>query len=344
VALVYNLKRSDASEDDSEAEFDSPKTIAGLKNTIVELGYEALELEALPDLPERLLAARPDLVFNIAEGRRGRNRESQVPALCELLGLAHTGSDAMTLGMCLDKSIAKRLLLQAALPTPRFILMRTGREKLPLDLRFPLIAKPNAEGTSKGLGAKSVVEDEGGLRLLAKELLARYRQPVIVEEYIAGREITVGLLGWPKPRMLAPMEVHLAEPGVKHPVYHYRLKLDFTEHTRFECPARLAPEEVARIEKVARAAYELLGCLDVTRLDFRLTPGGVPNLIEINPLPGLSPGFSDLALIAEGSGLAYRDLVAEILKGAIARASRAARPSSEEGRIPWRTAAPSFEG
>jgi len=342
IGLTFNLKRADTTDDDTEAEFDTPKTIAGLRGALEELGYKVVELEALPDLPVRLADAAVDLVFNIAEGARGRNRESQVPALCELLDIPHTGSDAATLSLCLDKAIAKKLLVQAEVLTPRFFLMTTGKEKMPQDIRYPLIAKPNAEGTSKGLAAGSVVEDEAALRDLAKRLLARYRQPVIVEEYVAGREITVGLLGWPKPKMLAPMEVILEEPGVKYPVYHYQLKQDFTEHTRFVCPAPLTPQESSTLERAARAAFEALGCQDVARIDFRLAADGSPYLIEVNPLPGMSPGFSDLALIAEGSGWTYRQLVAEIVKSAIRRIPR---PETEERpddeRIPWRTPAPS---
>jgi D-alanine-D-alanine ligase len=322
IGLTFNLKRLDAAEDDAEAEFDSPKTIAGLRAALEELGHDVVELEALPDLPERLAAARVDLVFNIAEGSGGRNRESLVPALCELRGIPHTGSDAATLAMSLDKAVAKRLLRDAGVATPGFVLMRMGDEELPRDLRFPLIAKPNTEGTSKGLDAESVVEDEQALRALVRRLVERYRQPAIVEEYVAGREVTVGLLGWPEPRMLAPMEVVLLEAGVKHRVYHYRLKLDFSEHARFECPARLAAGELSRIEAAARAAFEALGCLDVARIDFRLGADGVPQVIEVNPLPGLSQGFSDLCLIAEGSGLGYRDLIAGILEGAVDRARR----------------------
>jgi D-alanine-D-alanine ligase len=320
IGLTFNLKRRDA--DDAEAEFDSPGTIARLRGVLEGLGHEVVELEALPDLPERLAAARVDLVFNIAEGSGGRNRESLVPALCELLRIPHTGSDAATLAMSLDKAVAKRLLRDAGIPTPAFVLMRTGDEDLPPGLAFPLIAKPNAEGTSKGLGPESVVEDERGLRALVRRLVEGYRQPAIVEEYVEGRELTVGLVGWPEPRVLEPMEVVLHEAGVSHQVYHYRLKLDFSEHARFECPARLGAAELAAVEGTARAAFDALGCLDVARIDLRLAADGVPRVIEVNPLPGLSPGFSDLCLIAEGSGLGHGDLIRAILEGAVERARR----------------------
>jgi D-alanine-D-alanine ligase len=318
VGLTFNLKRSDTTRDDSEAEFDSPKTIAGLRGALEELGHEVQEFEATSDLPLRLAHSEVDIVFNIAEGLSGRNREAQVPALCELLRIPHTGSDVATLSLCLDKALCKRILLQAGIPTPGFAVVVPGKEKFPKDLRYPLIAKPNAEGTSKGLDSRSVVESEEGLREQVRRLIERYRQPVIIEEYVIGRELTVGLVGWPRPKLLAPMEMIIKEPGVKHPVYHYKLKQDFTEFVEMRCPAELSDAESRALEKVARDAFGTLGCLDVARIDFRLA-GGVPYVIEVNPLPGLNPGFSDLCLIAEHSGLPYLDLIREIFSGALRR-------------------------
>jgi D-alanine-D-alanine ligase len=322
IGLTFNLKRSDTHEDDREAEFDSPKTISGLRGALEELGFEVMELEAGRELPIRLAASEVDLVFNIAEGARGRSRESQVPALCELLDMPFTGSDAATLAICLDKSVTKRLLLQAGIPTPGFFLLKTGKEELPADLRFPVILKPNAEGTSKGLDSKSVVETEGALRALAAKLVEHYEQPAIVEEYISGREITVGLVGWPEARILEPMEVVLTEPGVKHRVYHYQLKQDFTRFTEFRCPAEVTAAQREALGRMAREAYETLGCLDIARIDFRLSEDGAPFVIEVNPLPGLCPGFSDLCLIAAGSGLSYVGLIQEIVNGALRRFGR----------------------
>jgi len=318
LALVFNLKRLDTQKDDTEAEFDSPKTIAQLREALESLGNEVVELEADGDLPVRLASARPDLVFNIAEGMRGRSREAQVPALCEMLRIPFTGSDAAALAVSLDKSLAKRLLKEAGVPTPRWALIESHQASIPVGLRYPLIAKPNAEGTSKGLGPGSVVDDEKALRTLVAKLLDRYRQPVIVEEYIQGREFTVGLLGYPKPRVLPPMEVVFHGCGDR-PVYGYALKQDLCPEVSYRSPAELTPEERARIEDVSLRAFEALGCRDVARVDLRLDPSGAASIIEVNPLPGLTPAFSDLCLITEAMGMAYRDLIAEILSGAKAR-------------------------
>ncbi len=312
IALVYNQKRTDTHHDDTEAEYDSPKTIHALEEALKSLGNEVVKVEANPELPVRLTAAGADLAFNIAEGNRGRNRESQVPALCEVLELPYTGSDAATLAICLDKALAKRLLREARVRTPRFALFTTGKERLPRGLRFPLIAKPNAEGTSKGLGPESVVDDEEGLRRLVGRLIDRYRQPVIVEEYVIGRELTVGLLGGDRPRVLPPMEVVFTNHDGR-PVYGYSLKQDFTEEVKYECPARLTPGELAEVRRMSRRAFAALGCRDVARIDLRLDPRGKAHVLEVNPLPGLTPAFSDLCLISEAAGLTYGELISEIL-------------------------------
>jgi D-alanine-D-alanine ligase len=180
-------------------------------------------------------------------------------------------------------------------------------------MRFPVIAKPNAEGTSKGLGPESVVDDLPGLRTLVAKLIERYRQPVIVEEYVSGRELTVGLLGLgDSPRMLPPMEV-VFKGGPARPVYGYLYKQDFHDDVAYECPAKLTDEETADVRKVCSAAFAALGCRDVARVDIRLDAEGKAHVLEVNPLPGLTPAFSDLCLISEAAGLTYADLVAAIL-------------------------------
>jgi D-alanine--D-alanine ligase len=193
VGLAFNMKRIESSDgDDREAEYDSQETIDALAKAIESHGHTVVPLEATPDLPRVLMAGSVDVVFNIAEGISGRNREAQVPNLCELLGIPYTGSDSATLSICLDKALAKRMLRDVA--TPQFQLLMTGREKL-RPLKYPVIVKPNAEGTSKGISAKSVVDDEAGVREIAQGIIGRYGQPALVEEYIQGRELTVGLLG-----------------------------------------------------------------------------------------------------------------------------------------------------
>jgi D-alanine--D-alanine ligase len=316
VGLAFNMKRIEShAGDDREAEYDAPETIQSITRAIESHGHEVVPLEATPDFPRALTSSNVDVVFNIAEGMVGRSREAQIPSLCELLGVPYTGSDSATLSICLDKALAKRLLVDV--DTPAFQVLVTGREKL-RQLRYPVIVKPNQEGTSKGITAKSVCDDEGRLREVARELIDRYGQPALVEEYVFGRELTVGLLGERRPRVLPPMEVVFLGQG-ERPVYDYECKQDWQKHVRYECPAKLTRDELRAVERACRATFMTLGCRDVARVDLRLTPGGRVFVLEVNPLPGLTPDYSDLCLIANGAKTDYRTLIGEILSGAIKR-------------------------
>ena len=316
VGLAFNMKRIESVDgDDREAEYDSQETIIALTRAIESHGHSVVPLEATPDFPRALVSSGVDVVFNIAEGIQGRNREAQVPSLCELIGVPFTGSDSATLSICLDKGLSKRLLKDV--DTPEFQVLLTGREKLK-PLRYPVIVKPNAEGTSKGITHKSVVDDEVGLREVAREIIDKYGQPALVEEYVFGRELTVGLLGHKRTRVLPPMEVVFLNPP-ERPVYDYACKQDWQKHVRYEVPAALTKEELRSVERVCRTTFDALGCRDVARVDLRITTAGRVYVLEVNPLPGLTPDYSDLCLIANGAGMDYRTLIGEILSGAIKR-------------------------
>jgi D-alanine-D-alanine ligase len=310
------VKRIDShGGDDREAEYDAPETIQAITQAIESHGHVVVPLEATQEFPRALMASNVDVVFNIAEGMSGRSREGQVPSLCELRGIPYTGSDSATLSICLDKALAKRLLVDV--DTPAFQLLVTGREKLRA-FRYPVIVKPNQEGTSKGITKNSVVGDELKLREIARELIDRYGQPALVEEYIGGRELTVGLLGERRPRVLPPMEVVFLKQ-TDRPVYDYECKQSWQQHVRYECPANLTREQLRAVERACRTTFMTLGCRDVARIDLRLTPEDRVYVIEVNPLPGLTPDYSDLCLIANGAKIDYRTLIGEILSGAIKR-------------------------
>jgi D-alanine--D-alanine ligase len=316
VGLAFNMKRIDShGGDDREAEYDGPETIHAIRAAIESHGHVVVPLEATPEFPRALMASNVDVVFNIAEGMVGRSREAQVPSLCELLGVPYTGSDSATLSICLDKSLAKRLLVDV--DTPAFQVLVTGREKIRA-FRYPVIVKPNQEGTSKGITSKSVCDDEAAVREVGRELIERYGQPALVEEYVFGRELTVGLLGERRPRVLPPMEIVFLDAGDR-PVYDYQCKQHWQAHVRYECPAKLTKDELRAVERSCRATFAALGCQDVARVDLRLTPDGRVYVIEVNPLPGLTPDYSDLCLIANGAKIEYRTLIGEILSGAIKR-------------------------
>src|SRR5215813_4826595 len=320
IGFTYNMKRVDSKGgDDAEAEYDSPDTIAAISDAIASFGHAVVHLEATPDLPRILPESDVDLVFNIAEGLVGRNREAQVPALCELLGIPYTGSDSATLAIALDKALAKKVFKQHGILTPEFQLFETGRERLSPALKFPVIVKPNAEGSSKGIAGTSVFDEEAGMRAAVKTIIEKYRQPALAEQYIVGREFTVGLLGDRRPRVLPPMEISFRDKSIERPVYDFAVKQDFKKHVEYKCPAPLTPAEARAIERAARETFDALDCRDFARIDVRMTAQGQVYVFEVNPLPGLTPGYSDLVLIAQAIGMDYRTLIGEILAGGLKR-------------------------
>jgi D-alanine-D-alanine ligase len=236
------------------------------------------------------------------------------------MGIPYTGSDAATLSIALDKALSKRVLLQHGILTAEFQVMETGRERLSPKLKFPLIIKPNQEGSSKGVSAHaSVVDDEASLRTVVRELIERYEQPALIEAYISGREFTVGLLGDRRPRVLPPMEIIFKDTANARPVYDYQIKQEWEKHVSYQCPAQLMPAELKAVERIARDTFEALDCRDVARVDLRMTAKGEIYVIEVNPLPGLTPGYSDLCLIATAAGIDHRTLIGEILAGGLKR-------------------------
>ena len=338
VGFAFNVKRVRPTLDgqmDEEAEYDSPDTLQAIREAIASYGHEVVDLEATSELPAILASSNVDVVFNIAEGLKGRNRESQVPALLELLDIPYTGSDPAALAITLDKGLAKRMVRTHGILTPQYFLMQTGKEKLPRDLRWPLMVKPVAEGSSKGVISKSVCDTEAELRQVARELAAKYRQPVLVEEYILGREFTVGLLGERRPRALPPMEIVFLDKSMKNPIYSFEMKQDWDSRIRYDTPAKVDDRTRRKLEECARDAFVALGCRDVARIDFRMDDQGRIYFLECNPLPGLTPGWSDLVLISSAAGMDYRTLIGEILSGAIRRYKERVRErrAEDSGRL-----------
>jgi D-alanine-D-alanine ligase len=321
IGFTYNVKRvATKGGNDTEAEYDAPETIDAIREALESYGHVVIPLEATAELPRQLTESPVDLVFNIAEGVSGRNREAVVPALCELMGIPYTGSDAATLSIALDKALSKRVLREHGILTPEFQVMESGRERLSPKLKFPLIVKPNQEGSSKGVSAHvSVCDNEEALRAVVRDLLERYRQPALIEDYIAGREFTVGLLGDKRPRALPPMEIVFRDRGNERPVYDYQIKQEWEKHVYYECPAKLTPAELKGIERVCKETFDALDCRDVARVDLRVNAKGDIYVLEVNPLPGLTPDYSDLCLIAKAANIEYRALIGEILAGGLKR-------------------------
>ncbi len=323
VALVYNLKRKAPGDPgyETEAEFDSQSTVDAIAQVLHKKVGRVLCIEANKTLAENLKAANIEVVFNIAEGSNKRAREAQVPAICDLLGIEHTGSDATCLAITLDKAITKKLLSQDGVLTPAYRLYQGGKGVEP-GLHFPVIVKPNHEGTSKGIGGKSVVSSQAELEQVAQELWKTYHEPVLCEEYIEGRELTVGVLGNTTLRLLGPMEIVFLSDAGKYPVYSFEAKnLPITQNNIFklDCPAVLGKEMDRKIAAFARKVFRSLGCRDVARIDFKIDAKGGIYFLEINPLPGLTPSFSDLVVMAERSGMEFEGLITRILTPALQR-------------------------
>ncbi|MGI8619196.1 MAG: D-alanine--D-alanine ligase family protein, partial [Gemmatimonadaceae bacterium] len=312
---------------DQFAEWDSPETIAAVENALSPYG-EVIRLEATEDFPERLRAARPDIVFNIAEGLNGRNRESHVPAICEFLGVPYTGSDPFTLTLCLDKARAKEALAFNQVPTPRFVVIRTAAQiTKALDrLTYPVFVKPVHEGSSKGITEANYCRTPTDLMARISELLEEYDQPVIAEEFLPGAEFTCGILGnGSKARVLPLVAINFgALPENAVPIYGFEAKWiwDVPENPLqiFECPAKIDAPLQRSIERVTLDAYHVTGCRDWARIDVRLDSAGVPNVIEVNPLPGILPNPEENSCLpnaARAAGIGYDELIqACLLAGA----------------------------
>ncbi len=314
---------------DEFAEWDAPTTIAAVESALSHLG-KVVRLEATEDFPERLRQTRPDIVFNIAEGFRGVNRESHVPAICEFFGIPYSGSDPFTLTLCLDKAKTKETLAIHGIPTPRFAVVEQLGDLLErtADLRLPLFVKPVHEGSSKGITDRNLCWDWSHLARQTEFLLENYGQPVLVEEYLPGKEFTCAVLGNGEQAVVLPivgMNFEALPKGVL-PIYSFDAKFvwDRPENPLdiFQCPARITRELRASIERVTLDAYRVLGCRDWARIDVRLDAAGNPNVLEVNPLPGILPDPADnscLPKAARAAGIGYDELIQSCLKYAAAR-------------------------
>ena len=314
---------------DEFAEWDSPTTIAAVESALSHLG-KVIRLEANEDFPERLRQARPDIVFNIAEGFHGVNREAHVPAICEFFGIPYSGSDPFTLSLCLDKARTKETLTFHGIPTPKFAVVEKieDLEALGRPLSLPLFVKPLHEGSSKGITDSNLCWDRAHLLRQTEFLLENYNQPVLVEEYLPGKEFTCAVFGNGDEATVLPIVGMNFEslPKGALPIYSYDAKFvwDRPENPLdiFQCPARITRELQASIERVTLDAFRVLGCRDWARIDVRLDAVGVPNVLEVNPLPGILPDPADnscLPKAARAAGIGYDELIQNCLKYAAAR-------------------------
>lgn len=345
VALLANLKKNapkwEGMSPDYWDDLDSEETIADITAALESGGHRVTFLEGNASLYDRLREVQPDICFNICEGHFGDSREAQVPALLEMLRIPYTGSRVLTLALTLDKPMTKRVLTYHNLPTPAFQVFERLTEQLDPDMAFPLFVKPSREGTGMGVTAESIVHNEEQLQTQLRRLFERYDQPVLVEQFIEGREVTVGVVGnltspvaWRIPEneeaprisrglhFFPPLEVDMSRyPEEEAGIYTSRIKTELVHEFHYLCPAPLEPELVEELNWLTAATFRITGCLDVARVDFRLdaSNNNKPYILEINPLPGLNRGYSDLCLEAQADGWQYEELVNRILDEAIER-------------------------
>jgi D-alanine-D-alanine ligase len=323
IGITYDLKTDPSASahlpDDFQEEFDSPVTVEGIAAVLRGLGHEVALLGDGRELLERLLRDPPDFVFNIAEGHGvGRSREARVPAVLEMLGIPYTGSDPLTLSVTLDKDCAKKLIQSTRVKVPQWTMWQpdeplddiTTRHSLP----YIAIVKPAWEGSSKGIRGKCVVDTPAELAEAIETHRRAYRQPVLVEEYIEGEELTVGIVGNAPPQIIGVMQV-LPTKTEERFVYSLEVKRDYLQRVHYECPAKLPPDRLKAVEEAALLVYRELGCRDIARIDFRLKDG-TPYFLEVNPLPGLNPESSDLVILSRLAGFSYEHLIESILQAA----------------------------
>jgi D-alanine-D-alanine ligase len=324
IGLSYDLKqevdREQHDPEDALEEYDSPKTIEFIAAALEAGGHSVVRLGGGREFLNNILREKVDIVFNVAEGRGSyRSREAQVPSVLEMLGIPYTGSDPQCLAICLDKPLTKKIVATGGVNTPNWRLI-TDEKRFPeiswKGFSFPAIIKPACEGSSKGIRHASLVHTPQQALEAVSGLLGHYRQPVMVEEYIDGEEVTVGMIGNLPPKILGIMRV-ISKKGDNF-IYSLEVKRDWEKLVDYECPAQLEKNILDKITQSSQHVFQLLGCRDFARLDFKVDSQGIAYFLEINPLAGLGD-YSDLVIMAIKQGWSHEVLIQAILNAALER-------------------------
>ncbi len=328
IGLSYDLKEdhplTSGNADDAFEEYDAPETVKAISAAIGSLGHSVVRLGGGREFLRSCLTSNGDIdfVFNIAEGRGTyRSREAQVPSVLEMLGIPYCGSDPQCLAICLDKPLTLTLLKAAGVRVPRWQVVPSLARLEDIDWgKFPLPAfvKPAFEGSSKGVRLTCRADSVPQIKELSARIIEQYHQPATVEEFLAGDEVTVGVGGWP-PRVIGIMRILPKRGPNPDFVYSLEVKRDYENLVTYECPAQYPARTMKAIERMALKTFAVLGCNDMSRIDIRVRDGSEPYVLEINPLPGLRPGYSDLTIMAQKMGLHYNSLVNLILDGSLRR-------------------------
>ncbi|MBU0998819.1 ATP-grasp domain-containing protein [Patescibacteria group bacterium] len=333
IAFTYNVRHVKPSLESrqaiDEAEFDEPETIQGIAHALKKLGHQVFLVEADEKayFKFKCLRSKVDLVFNIAEGISGSDREAQIPAILEILKIPYVGSKPLAQALCLNKAKTKEVLKYHKIPTPNFQLFTSEKEKLSLNLKFPLIAKPNAEGSSKGICQSSFVKDEKALKMEMKNIFQNLNQAVLVEEFLTGREFTVALIGNHPVETLPLVEINFSGiPKNLAPIDSYEVKwIIDNPNSAIEtviCPAKIEKNLLKKIQEVCLKTKMVLDVLDWCRIDLRLNSSGIPNIIEVNQIPGIIPDLKEnsrFPLAARVAGYNFGEMLQKIIDSACDR-------------------------
>jgi D-alanine-D-alanine ligase len=322
VGLTYDLKTDYKFKKDdpldANAEFDHPDTIDVIANAICANGFKVKKIGNAVNLLEKIDHLGVDIVFNISEGLSGRNRESQVPILLEMAGIPFVGADALTLGLTLDKVMAKKIFIAEQIPTPKFFEVSCADGLIDHDhCAFPLIVKPRFEGSSKGLSESSRVENPEELKKQVDFIVKTYKQPALVEEFISGQEFTVAIVGNENPEVMPVVQIKI-DGKLKLNDKFYTFARITSDRLEYICPAKINSELKSKLEELALKVYRGVECRDFGRVDFRVDQDGNPYVLEINPLPSLSTE-DVFMLVAKTTGITYEQMVGKILNSALVR-------------------------
>jgi len=321
IGITYDLRDDYLKQGysaEETAEFDREDTIQAIDEALVSLGFETDRIGNVKDLVKGLASGhRWDLVFNIAEGLHGISREAQVPALLDAYKIPYTFSDPLVLALTLDKGLTKTIIRQAGIETADFSVVKDASDIDKISLPFPLFAKPVAEGTGKGISDASRIESKQELAEACSHLLKQFRQPVLVETYLPGREFTAGIVGTDgDARIVGIMEVLFKDNHTGDTIYSYANKANYEEVIEYRIPEA---EAIQKCSDLALKSWKVLGCRDGGRIDIRMDSDGIANFIEVNPLAGLNPVHSDLPIMCRLQGIPYREIIEHIVQSAMKR-------------------------
>ncbi|HSL93160.1 MAG TPA: hypothetical protein VK905_00980 [Bacillota bacterium] len=314
VAVVYTVEPDAKNTVNPHGDEQLNRTNAALQEAIISLGHEVHMIPGDFDLLNTLAEIKPDVIFNNCTGIHDKSSQPQIAGMLELSGIPFTGSGQTAHTLSLYKPLTKKILLFHGVSTPRFIVVDVDRRADLSELTFPVIVKPEHEGSSIGITQKSVAHNEAELKDAVEHVLTHFHQPALVEEFITGREFTVGVWGGPEPKIIPPVEIMFEQGGG-----FYSTAVKAQDLVRTKVPTEIEPELYDRIERQVLGAYHALELRDYCRIDVRVASDGTPHVIDVNTLPGLEPLYSDYPKACLVMGVEFHEMVGHLLNCAYSR-------------------------